>query len=802
MGWMNTLRGRLRLAAAMTLLAAIVATTVTLIVTGRARDAGNELSGRLVPAAALAGALQEQYTVEQTGLREYVTNGTAAGLQQYETAHAQVPLLEQQLAVLLAGYGMLPQQFDTVRASHLRWLTNVAAPQLAAINAGLPSAAQALQGAGIGRPYVLDLRGNLGRLQTRITAAQATLTADLRDSQNWLLVSQLVLSVAMITTIGIMLALARRWLLGPVSQLRAAAESVAAGRHETVVPHGGPEELAHLGRSVELMRDRLMAVVTDREAAERRHLDALESAPDATLQVAADGTIRWVNGQAIRVFGYQPEELVGQPVEVLVPHAARAGHMAHRGAYLENPRPRQMGSEGMALTGVRRDGTEFPVEISLSSHPAEEGPLVTAAVRDVSERVAAQAERDRLREEAERERYERRLAQSQRLESLGQLVGGVAHDFNNLLNVILGYTGFVTERIDQAARGDEDWVTTAGDMRQINEAAERAARLTHQLLAFGRREVIQPRVLNMNETVTGLEQLLRRTLGEHIDLVCTLNPQLWPIKADPGQLEQVLVNLAVNARDAMPAGGKLTVDTDNTVVDEVYAADRPGLAPGRYVRLRVSDSGVGMPREVLARVFEPFFTTKPKGQGTGLGLATVYGIITQAGGHPQLYSEPGYGTTFTALMPVTEDTPASTLSVRADRVGGHGETIVVAEDERSRRDLVARILARHGYQVRVATTVQEALALAGQLELRIDLLLTDVVMPSMLGSELASRAAAIRPGLRVLYMSGYAAEVLDAQGTLPVGGELLEKPFTEDGLLARVRQVLDMRQGWTLPEER
>ncbi len=265
--------------------------------------------------------------------------------------------------------------------------------------------------------------------------------------------------------------------------------------------------------------------------------------------------------------------------------------------------------------------------------------------------LRTQAERERLAEEAARERHERRLAQSQRLESLGQLVGGVAHDFNNLLGVILGYTGFVTEQLRVAAGADRQWHPVLADVQHIDEAAQRAVRLTHQLLAFGRREVTRPEVLNLNTVVGGLEPLLRRTLGEHIDLVVTLGPVLWPVKADPGQLEQVLVNLAVNARDAMPGGGKLSIHTDNSVVDDAYAADRPGLTPGRYARLRVSDTGSGMDRETLSRVFEPFFTTKPKGQGTGLGLATVYGIITQAGGYPQLYSEPGLGTAFTALLP-------------------------------------------------------------------------------------------------------------------------------------------------------
>jgi PAS domain S-box-containing protein len=792
MGRIASLRGRLRLVAATAFVVAIAAATLAVLVTASAGRSARALSDRLVPAAETGGALLEQYTVEQTALRDYVTTGRIQSRAQYEAANTAAPIIESRLDGLVAGYRPLPTEVATVHAAHGRWLTDIAAPELDAMDAGRAATARQLQASGASRPYVQGLRAAVARLQAQVTMAQAGVTSDLRSAQDRLLVALLAIAGLLVGCIAGLLAAANRWLLRPAGQLREAAESVAAGQHGTTVPNGGPRELADLGSSVELMRTRLVSSLAEREAAEARYRALLEGTPDATIQVSPDGTIVWANAQATRMFGYDQRELVGRPVEVLVPAGARDAHPARRAGYVASPAFRPMGADA-DLTAVRRDGVEFPVEISLSSVPTAQGPVATAAIRDISERVAAAAERDRLRAEAERERYERRLAQSQRLESLGQLVGGVAHDFNNLLNVILGYTVFAMERIDAAARADPDWATTAGDMRQINEAAERAARLTHQLLAFGRREVIQPRVLDMNETVHGLEQLLRRTLGEHIDLVCLPDPGLWPVKVDPGQLEQVLVNLAVNARDAMPSGGKLTIDTGNVEVDEVYAADRPGLAPGNYARLRVSDSGAGISREVLARVFEPFFTTKPKGQGTGLGLATVYGIITQAGGHPQLYSEQGHGTTFAALLPATGELAVPAVERRHDRAGGQGETIVVAEDEPSLRDLVARILTRDGYAVRVATAVEEALTMVGQLEQRVDLLLTDVVMPGMLGSELAGHATALRPELRVLYMSGYAREALDAQGTFPAGGELLEKPFTEDGLLARVRQVLDRR---------
>jgi PAS domain S-box-containing protein len=515
------------------------------------------------------------------------------------------------------------------------------------------------------------------------------------------------------------------------------------------------------------------------------------------VQVAGDGSIVLVNGQAERLFRYPRDELVGAPVELLLPAAVRDVHAAHRAGYIADPRLRTMG-EGRVLRAVDRDGREFPVEVSLGPVATTRGLIVSAAIRDISERLAVQAERERLVAEAEQERYERRLAQSQRLESLGQLVGGVAHDFNNLLNIILGYAGFVAEQLSQAADpaagaapdADGRFQHMLADVQQVRGAAERAARLTHQLLTFGRRDVTKPEVVSLNDIVGGLEHMLRRTLGEHIRLTVDLDPGLWPIKADPGQLEQVLVNLAVNARDAMPSGGELSIDTANIPVDGTYAAVLPGLKPGRYARLRITDTGTGMDRETLARVFEPFFTTKPKGRGTGLGLATVYGIVTQAGGHPELHSEPGTGTTFSALLPATQDAASSTEEIRAAPAPAHGETVLLVEDEASLRDMVGRLLSAHGYQVRVAATAAAALDETTDLDQPIDLLLTDVVMPTMLGCDLAARAHVVRPGLPVLYMSGYAHDMLNSQGTLDDTVDLLEKPFTGDHLLHRIHQAL------------
>jgi PAS domain S-box-containing protein len=384
----------------------------------------------------------------------------------------------------------------------------------------------------------------------------------------------------------------------------------------------------------------------------------LEAAPDAILAVDASGRVVLVNAQAECLFGYRRSELVGQPVEVLVPHGVRELHVAHRMRFIADPRPRPMGT-GLQLAARRKDGSEFPVEISLSALAVEQGLLVSASVRDITDRIEAQAERERLLARAERDRLERRSHQSQRMECLGQLAGGIAHDFNNLLGVILNYAAFVADVASASARSDRSgpWPAVARDVEQIRLAAERATELTRQLLAFGRREVVRPRAVNLNDVVTDVEQVLRRILGEQVQLKISLAEDLWPVLADPAWLERVLVNVAVNARDAMPAGGTLTVQTGNMDIDDDYASVRPGLMTGRHVRLQVSDTGTGMPRHVLDRVFEPFFTTKPKGEGTGLGLATVYGIIAQAEGHAQLYSEPGHGTTFAALLPATDQQP-------------------------------------------------------------------------------------------------------------------------------------------------
>ncbi|GIM90004.1 hypothetical protein Ato02nite_017970 [Paractinoplanes toevensis] len=534
--------------------------------------------------------------------------------------------------------------------------------------------------------------------------------------------------------------------------------------------------------------------ITERQRAEAMFEGLLEAAPDAIIGVTRDGAITLINEQAERLFGYRREELIGQPVDVLVPQRLRTHHVQHRDGYSAHPRNRPMGA-GAALTAVRKDGTEFPAEISLSSVSTDRGMIVTTAIRDVTGRLIAQAERERLIAQAERDAGERRLQHARRLESLGELAGGVAHDFNNILAVISNYTDMVLDTLNSPVLESAELAEVRNDLGQVSRAAERAARLTKQLLAFGRRDITQATVLSLNYVIGDVEQMLRRSLGEHIHLITSLDRQLWHVHADASQIEQILLNLAVNARDAMPGGGTLSIDTSNA---ELTADDSSGgtLPPGRYVRMRVSDTGSGMPPDVIERAFEPFYTTKPKGSGTGLGLATVYGIATAGGGDVRLYSEAGIGTTVTVVLPAV-DTPAHTNPANTDTPAGPPadqqpphETILMVEDEDDLRQITGRVLTRAGYDVLTAAGGAEAIHLAQTHPSPIDLLLTDVIMPKMLGNEVAARIAQCRPGIPVLYMSGYAEPVLTENGTLPDGVTIVEKPFTSHELLDRIRTVL------------
>ena len=413
--------------------------------------------------------------------------------------------------------------------------------------------------------------------------------------------------------------------------------------------------------------------------------------------------------------------------------------------------------------------------------------------RDAQERFEALRDGERLAALERNQGLLAQLQQAQRMENLGQLAGGVAHDFNNLLAVILNYVSFVSEELAEAT--DADWAqryaAASSDLAQVKRAGEQAASLTRQLLAFARREVIQPQVLDLDSVITAVQEMLGRTLGEHIELVIALAGDLRPVLADPGQLEQVLVNLALNARDAMAAGGTLTIDTGNITVDSDSVAGGSKSRQGQNVRLRVSDTGAGMTREVIEHAFEPFYTTKVDGTGTGLGLATVYGIVTQADGHVQIYSEPGTGTTFTITLPVTSESPTALAEPPSYERKPRGETVLVVEDEPALREVTKRIFARNGYQVITAGNGPEALEVARDYPGEIHLLVTDVVMPHMLGKEVAEKMLEIKPDIEVLFMSGYARPVLASQGRLEPHVALVEKPFSESDLITKAAQVLN-----------
>jgi len=518
--------------------------------------------------------------------------------------------------------------------------------------------------------------------------------------------------------------------------------------------------------------------VTASRAAERKFEQFVEFAPDAIIGVNPDGEVVLVNQQAEALFGYNRDELIGQMVETLVPERSCDGHPSRRDRYFEEPRTRPMGA-GVELAGVRKDGTEFPAEISLSAIETEEGILATAAVRDISER--AESEREKALQE--------QLDQSRRLESVGQLAGGIAHDFNNILGVILNYAEFVGDELPPDSKATED-------VEEIRRAAERAAALTRQLLIFSRREIVQPEQLDLREVVSQLENLLHRALGERVELDTRFSDDLSTVEADPGQIEQVLVNLAVNARDAMPDGGRLLIEVENVELDEEYTYMHPDTKAGSYVRLKVSDTGVGMEEETIRRAFEPFFTTKGKGEGTGLGLATVYGIVTGAGGRVDIYSEPGMGTTIKVHLPASSAVPSRSRTTAAERPPGNGEVVLVVEDEADVRRMAERILTKGGYSVIGTDGGDEALEVCARTEQPIHVLLTDVIMPGMLGTELVERVKTIRPDLGVIFMSGYSHEVLAPEALAEQNGTaFIEKPFNAGELLRAVRGLLDAREG-------
>jgi PAS domain S-box-containing protein len=499
---------------------------------------------------------------------------------------------------------------------------------------------------------------------------------------------------------------------------------------------------------------------------EERFRELIENSPDLLAVFDHEGRIAYASPASLKMLGHTAGSLLGRPSTDVVDPEDAPRAMQLLGSLAQEP-----GATGRVELRMRRaDGTPLVFDAlvrNLLHVPTIAGYVVNA--RDIT---------------GER-RLERQVRESQKLESVGRLAGGVAHDFNNLLVGILGYADLLEEGI-LAGHPSLD------DLAEIRKAGERARDLTTQLLAIARRQVTEPRVVDVNDILHDSEKLLQRVLGEDIDLAVFPAPDPWPVLVDPSGIQQVVLNLAVNARDAMPLGGKLTIETANVMIEDEYLLDHADASTGPHVLVAVSDSGEGMTPEVMAHAFEPFFTTKPAGSGTGLGLATVYGIVRQAGGHIELYSEPGSGTTFKIYLPRTVGEPGARpgLVPPTERRGGT-ETILVAEDDAIARDLVVRVLEEAGYRVLAAVDGHDAIERARAAELPIDLLITDVVMPGLSGRQVAEAVSAARPTIKVLYASGYTESTIVHHGVLDPDIQFLPKPFTPAALLERTRVILD-----------
>ena len=562
-----------------------------------------------------------------------------------------------------------------------------------------------------------------------------------------------------------------RRLTRPLPVIAAAAEAVAAGDYSRRLGESD-DEFGSLAQSFNTMTATLARDSAARRTAEdaltKREADfrALFAGNPLPMWVYDVETLHFleVNAAAVRLYGYTRDEFLAMNITEIRPPEDRQ-------ALVERLRaPRQ------ALTPITqwrhrvKDGTLIDVEITSHTIEFEGRPAALVVAQDVTQRT----------------QLEQQLRQAQKMEAVGQLAGGVAHDFNNLLTAILGSCELVLERLDD---NDE----RAEDVREIQKAGRSAADLTRQLLAFSRKQVLLPETIDLNASVSDVQKMLQRVIGEHIQLEARLSPDAGLVRVDRSQLEQVLMNLAVNARDAMPGGGKLTIETARVHLDAEYAHTHAEVSPGAYAMLAVSDSGIGMDTETRSRMFEPFFTTKPRGDGTGLGLATIYGIVKQSGGSIEVYSEPGRGTTFKVYLPVAQGgaTLALAAPARPEVLDGR-ETILVVEDQPAVRTIATRVLRRHGYTVQEAGTGEEALrAMRDAAPGSIDLLLTDLVLPDMTGADIVERADPESHGIRVLYTSGYADASVVRSGILKTGAPFLQKPYAAQALLQRVRETLD-----------
>jgi PAS domain S-box-containing protein len=539
-----------------------------------------------------------------------------------------------------------------------------------------------------------------------------------------------------------------------LAQAEAALDALRRGEVDLVV---GPDALRVV---------RLKPLVEENERLAREWRTTFDAVKDAIFVLDADQRILRCNRAAEKLFERPGEELLGKHCWEIVHGTAEP--------IPECPILRMRQSLQRETMDLSIGDRWFEVEVDPILDAKNRLTGAVNIISDITERKKAEKERAVLHEQ---------LQQAQKLESIGRLAGGVAHDFNNILSVILGYGDILLGKLHQ-----QD--PMRDEVREIVTAGRRAEALIRQLLAFSRKQTLQPQVLDLNEQVRNLEKMLRRLIGEDIALDLALAEDLPPVLFDPGQLDQVIINLAVNSRDAMPKGGKLLIETSAVELDKAYAAAHTGASPGEYVLLAVTDTGCGMDKETAEKIFEPFFTTKEKGKGTGLGLSTVYGIVKQSGGNIWVYSEPGKGTTFKIYLPQTEEKQKTREKIVASQEISGGEHILVVEDEESVRNLIKSALTRLGYSVTLAANGGEALLLVEEKGLKPDLVITDVVMPNMGGKELIDRLRRTYPGLGALFMSGYTDNAIVHHGVLDQDTPFIQKPFTLQELGRKVHEVL------------
>jgi PAS domain S-box-containing protein len=556
----------------------------------------------------------------------------------------------------------------------------------------------------------------------------------------------------------------------PLMDMAAAARDIAGGDWSRTVPARGSAEATTMANAFNDMTRSLRDQSDRLKASYLRFSTVTQSARDAIISTDAHGDITFWNRSAEATFGYAENEVLGRPITMLIAEPDRATYKSA----LPEPKANDLTlGHIIEVTGLRKDGKQFPSEFSLAALNLGEGTAFTAVVRDVLERQQSQ---DTLRQREEQ------LRQAQKMEAIGRLAGGVAHDFNNLLMAIHGYAEMLVQSL---AHGDE----RRTDAEEIIKAADRAAGLTRQLLAFSSRQVITQQAVALDQLVPNMQNMLQRLIGADIQISTEIWPDLTPVLADTTQVEQILVNLVINARDAMPRGGKIGIELRNIELDKIGVAAHPSLHPGDYVEMSVSDTGSGMDAETISRIFEPFFTTKESGKGTGLGLATVYGIVQQNNGAIEVQSRIGHGTTFYIYLPRATDLgkPAPMAAIAAS---GGSETILLVEDDDRVRALVSNMLRKNGFTVLLASAGDQALEIAARHRGPIDLLLTDVLMPGLNGRMLSERFTATRPETRVIFMSGYSDDEILRLGVKKAAAHFIQKPFSVDALVHKIRETL------------